>query len=274
MKTSQKIIKYLAIAFAVFLIVSIFFGIFSVLYALGTTFGLYEKEHHTQLPAQTYEAYEIDDLEIDLAYADLEILIGEQFSVSCSDSRITVEKEGRGLEISDEGFRLHHSADQRQVTVCVPEDHIFRELSVDNGAGVIRAELLQAEELELKLGAGECTVEILNVEKEADIDGGAGEIHILAGKIQNLDFDMGVGACTLSAALTGESHVNCGIGELNLEILGERSDYTMDFENGIGEILLEGVLVESGSQLGIGEHYLKMSGGIGRTEISFAESIL
>ena len=76
MTSTQKIIKYCAIAFALFLAVSIIGGIVSVVASLSFISG----GKHDVGDMNTYAISDtVDDLEIDLAAAQLEIVSGDKF---------------------------------------------------------------------------------------------------------------------------------------------------------------------------------------------------
>ena len=78
MTTFQKVIKYLAVAFAIFLIVAIIGGILG---AIGLFGGFFTGDAVTE-DMQTYSiSTEIRELDIEINAADLYIKEGESFSV-------------------------------------------------------------------------------------------------------------------------------------------------------------------------------------------------
>ncbi len=84
MTTAQKVIKYLATAFAVFLIITIISAILSGGYALLSALGLIHtnKDIVTEsLKVISREVKEVTTLKIDLAYTNLDIKTGDDFKV-------------------------------------------------------------------------------------------------------------------------------------------------------------------------------------------------
>ena len=73
MTTAQKVIKYLALAFAIVLIVSIISGILSALYALSGVLGL-KKENETikgEMSMIDFENSDVATLNIDVSFTNL-----------------------------------------------------------------------------------------------------------------------------------------------------------------------------------------------------------
>ena len=78
MTTAQKVIKYIATAFAVFLIITIISAILSGGYALLNAFGLIHTNNNIvteDLKVISNEVKEISTLKLDLSFTNLEIKI-------------------------------------------------------------------------------------------------------------------------------------------------------------------------------------------------------
>lgn len=92
MTTAQKVIKYIATAFAVFLIITIMSAILSGGYALLSAFGLIHTNKNIvteDLKVISSEVKEISTLKIDLAFTNLDIKTGDKFKVETNNSKIT-----------------------------------------------------------------------------------------------------------------------------------------------------------------------------------------
>ena len=97
MTTLQKVIKYLAIAFAIFLIVSIIGGILSAVGLLG---GLFSTDAVLE-DVKTYPVTgRIRNLDIEINAADLYIKEGESFSVESNLKHLKVVEKGGLLTIN------------------------------------------------------------------------------------------------------------------------------------------------------------------------------
>lgn len=253
MNTMQRVIKYLAMAFAVFLSVSIIGGIIAGL--TGVSYILSGRDNEADGDMQVYPIEgEISSLSISLSGAELKIQTADQFSVESNHKYISVKAEDGQLCIKE--TKKLFAAYPRGVTVIlhIPEGFVFDDATVETGAGKVEIDSLSADVLKLSLGAGEVEIRNLTANSRADIDGGAGELKIDGGRLCNLRLDMGVGALTLKSRIEGQSRLDYGVGETRLTLLGSREDYQIEIDKGIGEAKLEGESMLDDSVYGAGEN--------------------
>lgn len=211
---------------------------------------------------------EVQELELEILAADLQIQTGEELHVETDNPHITAEARQGTLVIRE--ARHFDALEQSTVTVCIPEGMEFDLVDMETGAGRITVEELRCRKLELDLGAGEAVFEALYVTGNADIDGGAGQIRLEGGSIRDLEFDMGVGEADLTAGFTGRTDISAGIGALRIRVTGaSMEDYTLRLTQGIGQITVNGAAC-SGT-FGSGADQLEISGGVGSVEIVFEE---
>ena len=176
MTTAQKVIKYLAIAFAIFLTVSIIGGILGTVGVIG---GLFTGEDLTG-EMQTYSAStDVQNLDIVIKAADVYIKEGNTFSVESNLKNLKVEERNGCLIIEDttkvkaQLFGSNTFKDAT-LTLYVPAGTVFENINLTTGAGRLTVDILSAATLDFKLGAGEVTIGSLVATKSADIEGGAG----------------------------------------------------------------------------------------------------
>lgn len=269
MSTFQKVIKYLALAFALFLVVSIFTGIFSAVYSLGNVFDGNQDASITEMSEKELDAKDTKALMIDLGAAGLEIKTGEQLKAETNNSDITIKQDGDVLQIKEKSHNWFQTSNRSKVVVYIPKDMEFDKVGINSGAGEITVESLITEVLDLDLGAGEVNIDYLEVKKAADMDGGAGETTIRSGSLCNLELDMGVGATKVSTRLSGDCDLDLGIGELALTILGDKADYTIEVNKGVGEYTIDGEKIHDNEKIGNGTNYLQLDGGIGEVKVEF-----
>ena len=271
MTSLQKVIKYLAIAFAIFLIVTIFSTILAVLFGLTTILGL--KSSNKELPKEmiltTFENANIEELEIDVTYADLTIKSGESLQVETNNKNISSKQEINSLEIKETKNKWFSKSENEELIIYIPENLKFEEVKVNTGVGKINIDNLITEKLSFELGAGETQIQNINVSKECEIEGGAGKITIESGIINNLDLDMGVGEINLTSTLTGKNEINAGIGNLEIELTGEKESYEIKANKGLGSVKTDGKEMVDGEKYGDGENTIKVDGGIGNITIDF-----
>lgn len=271
MTSVQKIIKYLATAFAIFLSVSIIGGIITAL--SGISFILSDKDKKEPVGEMT--AYpvseEISSLQINLSAAELIIRNSDNFSVESNHNYITVETNNGKLIIDETETPISIAAKGVTVILNVPENFIFDDVELETGAGHVKIDTLAADVLDITFGAGEAEIESLTANSRAQIDGGVGEITIKDGLLRNLDLDMGVGELTLTSRLEGESDLDYGVGETNLTLLGSPDEYKIKLDKGIGEAKLQGEDMNDDSVYGGGTNRIEIDGGIGELKIEFEE---
>ena len=276
MTEAQRIIKYLAIAFAVFLTVAIIGGILSAVGVLGGIFlGGDRAEADATGELKTYAVSSgISRLQIRINAADLTIKEGSAFSVESNLKNLTVEEKNGCLILKDlTTIKLNgsHTYQDAVLTIYVPAGTMFDSITLETGAGRVNAGELLAETVDIELGAGDAWIDTLVASKSADIEGGAGRITISGGALHNLDLDMGVGQLNLTAALSGECQMELGVGESNITLLGSRADYALDIEKGIGEVRVDGKLVSDFGSSGNGTAEVEIHGGIGAIYVEFKE---
>jgi len=263
MTALQKVIKYLAVAFAVFLIVAIISGAIS---AIGLFGGFFDNDA-VEDNLKTYEiSANISGLEIEVGAADLVIKQGEGFSVESNLKRLSVEEKNGVLTVKEKN-RFGNVYNGAVLTVVIPADTVFDRARIVTGAGRLTADDLSAYFLSLVLGAGEVNINSLNAFTEADIDGGAGKLTIANGTLNNLELEMGVGQLNLTASILGESDLDLGVGETNLTLIGDKNDYGIDLEKGIGNIKVDGKAVSDFDTSGKNE--VDISCGIGSLNMEF-----
>lgn len=104
MTTAQKVIKYLAIAFAIFLIINIISAILWGLFGFTFIFGLHNTDNDTireQSVITNYEYKDIDTLDIDIDFSSLIIKTGEEFKVEGNNEYLRCIQDNRTIHIEE-----------------------------------------------------------------------------------------------------------------------------------------------------------------------------
>ena len=276
MTNAQKIIKYIATAFAIFLIVTIISAILTGGYALLNGLGLINTNNAViteDLKTISSDIGEVSTLKIDLAYTNLYIKAGEKFEVQTNNNKITFENNNGSVKIKENSkYLLSSESMESNLVVYIPEDMmIIDETNIDAGAGKINIEKLNTKGLYLELGAGEVYIEKTIATDETSIDGGVGKTELKQCQLNNLKADLGVGEFKFSGTLTGKNEINSGIGATSLELTGKKEDYTIKASKGLGNITLDGQTIESDKDYGNGKNYLDIDGGVGEIKIDFRD---
>ncbi|MGN1342200.1 MAG: DUF4097 family beta strand repeat-containing protein [Bacilli bacterium] len=274
MTTVQKIIKYFATVFAVFLIITIISAILSGGQVLLSAFGLINENSNIvmeDLKVISSEEKEVSTLKIDLTSTNLEIKTGEIFRVETNNSKITFINDNGSVKIKEENRNwLNNNNKESNLIIYIPENMIFLdETKIETGAGKIKIEKLNTQGLYLNLGAGDVYIENVIVTGEAKIDGGVGKIELKYCEINDLKANLGIGEFVFSGKLTGKSEMNSGVGAINIDLMDNNKNYTIDVSKGIGNVTLNGQKLEMDILYGTGENYLYIDGGIGEIKIRF-----
>lgn len=274
MTTAQKIIKYFAIAFAIFLIVTIISTILSGGYALLRAFGLIHTDKNAiteDLKVISSEVKELSTLKVELAFTNLEIKTGDNFKVETNNSKITFTDNNGSVKIKEEKYNWSQNHDNAsELIIYLPENMItLDETKIATGAGNINIEKLNTQGLYLELGAGDVHIENIMATQEAKIDGGLGKTELKSCEINNLKANLGMGEFVFSGKLTGKNEVDSGVGTINIDLLDSSENYTIDVDKGIGSVTLDGKKLDMDRVYGTGENYLDIDGGIGEIKINF-----
>ena len=275
MTTAQKVIKYIATAFAILLSITIISAILTGIFGLLSVFGLInsEKEIATdELKVISSEVKEISTLKIDLSCTNLDVKIGDNFKVETNNSKITFTNDNGSVKIKEENRNWLNNNKESNLIIYIPRDMIaIDETKIETGAGKINIEKLNTQSLYLELGAGDVYIKNLTVTKEAKIDGGLGRTELKSCEINNLKANLGMGDFVFNGKLTGKNEIDSGVGAIDIDLMDNKGNYKINVSKGLGNVTLDGQKLEMDRVYGTGENYLDVDGGIGEIKIEFKE---
>jgi len=256
----QKIIKYLALAFAFFLIFSIIGGIMSFINIFNYKDNAVKELEELKVIENT------SILDVEVKSANVIVKEGSVLKVETNNDNIRIKENSNKLFITEEKHNWFGTNNDTDLIIYVPSNFIFDGVSIESGAGKIEIDSLSTRELELDLGAGKVRINNLVVLNNASVDGGAGKIEILNGQIHNLELDMGVGELSFNAELIGNSEIDAGVGKVNLNLIGD--NYKILVDKGLGTTTINGENI-SDKVYGEGENLIDIDGGVGSIEIIY-----
>lgn len=272
MTTTQKIIKYLAIAFALYLVISIFSIIFGLSREIISSINNDKKESKLleEYTTISNNVNNIESFKIDISNDDIEIKEGEKFEVKTNNPDVKFYHENSIVKIkSDKTFSWHLSNSSRgTIIIYLPNEFNISELDLNLGAGKIDIDKIFVETLLMDLGAGTMTAKEINVYEKATINGGAGNININSGTINNLNLKLGAGNASIQSDLTGSNTLTTGVGKLNLGLSRSKDNYRFDINKGLGNIILNDFDVSEDTLIGDGETKIKINGAVGNIIIN------
>ncbi|MCI9063594.1 MAG: DUF4097 domain-containing protein [Clostridia bacterium] len=261
----QKVIKILAICFAIALIVNIF-GVILSLVSFVIPMGN-DDDSSLKNFSEVYE--NVEKIDIDSTASNLTIKIGNEFKVEGNTKGNIISKLNNGtLKVEEKTRWFWNNNYSGEIIIYVPENIELKDLTVDAGAGKINVDGINAEKFDMDQGAG--TLSISNSKfNKADIDGGAGKIEITSSELNNLDFDAGAGKIDIESTITGDSKISAGVGEINITLLGNKEDYKIYTEKGIGSIKVDNEERSSDTYYGEGQNKIDIDGGVGSITVNF-----
>ena len=221
MTTGQKIIKYLAILFAMMIIINIIGGIASGLMKITSLFNGNKNANENVYVYTVEEINKVDNLKIDLKMSNLTIKSGETFSIQTNNRHVKQNLSNETLTIKEN--RHFNFSSNNDVIITIPVDKIFNKIDISMGAGNINSEDLTSLYLDIDAGAGNITFNNLSVTEEFELDGGAGNITINNGKLQRTTDVSGNGYYTA---------VNHGTMTINGGMFMSGGEFSSMIENG------------------------------------------
>lgn len=285
MKPFQKVIKYVAMAFAIYLAIMI---ISIIIFAITAIFGIgagienvnnnniSENTNTNQFINYTQEYTGIESLDIDLSKSKLEMRKGDSFKVEfvnvSKELSTKLENSGKELKIEDETLKLFENVNgESKVIIYIPSDYKLRDVKLDLiGVSGAYIEGLETEKLEVDMGSGK--YEINNVQATiAEIDSGAGEVYINNSTFGDFELNAGVGKVTINCKVNNKGEIESGVGKLEVNLIGTKDNYRVRAETGIGNLTVDGNKVKNGEIVGNGSTNINVEAGIGETIINFVE---
>lgn len=272
MLTFQKTIKYLAIAFAFFLIFTIFQAI---LFGISSFSFLFSEKGDNGVTKELTELVikeKISSIDIDVTAVSVIFKESDIFRVETNNKYIKYDINKDNLLIQETKHSFISRKKIGELIIYLPKDVVFDTTILDLGAGRVNIETLKTRKLDIDFGAGEVKIGNLFVTDQANISTGAGKVRINYSEINDLDLDLGVGEFSLTSRLSGKSEVDAGVGEVNLNLYGTSEDYSVEVDGGLGEIKVDGKRVKDGSY-GSGNSIIEIDGGVGNIDIKFVPSL-
>ena len=228
MKEFQKIIKYAAVAFGLYLAISIIGGIIAIIVSIFT--GFYGISYLTDSLNDTINS---DDTSIERNDENQEVEEFSKMKLDISASNLTIKLEGNSYKVetyqipkntkieSKDGIleiknnkKLNKSDSKSRITIYLPEDVELEEADIQVGAGIVDVTGLIAKNVEFNFGAGNVNMQNISVKNNAKIECGAGQAIIKNSELANADIEAGVGKLVYSGDLTGNTQIDCGVGDV------------------------------------------------------------
>jgi hypothetical protein len=281
MNEFQRVIKYCAMAFAIFLAIVIISGIASAAFAIVSTVsgGKISVDHGKTIDVdKTFT--DVKSLDIDNSTGNLKIIAGDEFRVVAEkvSDNFTAEVKNGKLKVSEDDDEFHFlwfnvndfNSPNSKITLYVPTDFVAEDVNLDTGAGNTTIEGLHTEDLFISAGAGNIDGSELTAEK-VKIDGGVGNVSFNDVNFTDANFDCGVGNLNIDGILLGKSEFDCGVGNVDIDLIGNTEDYDLDIDSGVGTVRLNGDKISDSKIDNDADNSIKVDGGVGDVNIKIEQ---
>ena len=198
--------------------------------------------------AETYTRH-IERLDWEIETGSVILEMGEEFSIRAKnveekDFSSYVEGDTWHLEYQEEGDNVNWileeavnpAEESAQMVITIPEGRVLNEAKINLGAGVADFTGLEVEELKLEIGAGTARLQDLTVVEEGKLSVGMGELTLDGFDGHDISIHGGMGNVAVTGSLSGKTDIECGIGEIRMDLEASEEDYNYRVTCGIGNV--------------------------------------
>lgn len=294
MTTFQKIIKYGAIAFGIYLCVIIISAIIFTLTAIfGITIGISQLEESWNnsndivnsnsneiTESQSYDYTDIKKLDVELSLCKFDIVVDNTLTnnlkveIRNGSNKIYSEQSGSNLKIEDDTITSMDFFKSRnivpEIIISIPDNYEFESADIKVSINESNIEQLYGKKVKIETGGGRVVIKDI-VADELDIEGGAGEIIVENSRAERLDFEAGVGNAEITTEVMNRADIDSGVGKLELNLLGDRDNYMIIPSVGIGAVIVDNEKAVSKNVIGSGNQKISIDAGVGEVVVNFAQ---
>ncbi len=251
----QKFIKYAAIAFGIYLSITI------ILVLLGIARGFVgasrndefkdltrdREEYHTENITRTYE--NIKNLEINVEETELIIKNGDTFRIDGTNipDRMEIKQDGDKLKVSDEELPSNFSDENMVVTIYVPENIKLDTIDLEINYVPADIQKLNTANLKLDIYNNYCEIDEI-IADNMEFKNEEGNIDIYDAEIGRLLFDSESGVEDVSLDITGNAEINLEYSYTDMNLIGAQEDYQISTRNQSGNIYVDGETITSNAE--------------------------
>lgn len=266
----QKFIKYAAIAFGVYLSITIVFMFLEI----AREFVGSSKEHRSLIEEKN--GYTVEDiskeydnikkLEIDLQSTELIIKNDDKLRVEGTNipEKMEIKQDGETLKIDDEKIS-YNSPDDGILTIYLPENEKLDTINIEMKYKSIDAEKLNATNLDLDISSNDCKFDEL-ISDNLEIDNEYANLDIYNCETKVFRFDSESGAENIDIKVIESANIEAKYSDTNINLIGKQDDYQINNINNFGTTYISGVEIESDNQT-IGSGNAKINLNVKNTDI-------
>ena len=229
----QKIIKYCALALAVFLILIIVTTIVNIGYNILEKTDLINDDNSKILKNNiviSNNESEIREIDIDIKSSNIILKTAKNFKVETNNKDIKYSYEDGKVLIKQNNVNKWYlnKNNNSKLIVYIPSEISLEKINLKNNVG---------------------------------------DIKIDFEKISNLNIDLDVGDIFVKSIIGGKNIIKSNVGDINLELLLKQEDYKFEFDKDIGEVKLNNNKIKRDTITGDRNNNLKIKTNIGDIKI-------
>lgn len=234
MTEMQKIIKYCALALAIFLIFIIVTTISNVGYNILEKTDLINNSNSKLLKNNiviSNNESEIREIDIDIKSSNIILKTAKNFKVETNNKDIKYSYEDGKVLIKQNNVNkwYFNKNNNSKLIFYIPSEISLEKINLNNNVG---------------------------------------DVKIDFEKISNLNIDLDVGDIFVKSMLSGKNIIKSNIGDINLELSLKQEDYKFEFDKDIGEVKLNNNNIKRDTITGNSNNNLKIKTNIGDIKIN------
>lgn len=234
MTEMQKIIKYCALALAIFLIFIIVTTIANVGYNILEKTDLINNSNSKLLKNNiviSNNESEIREIDIDIKSSNIILKTAKNFKVETNNKDIKYSYEDGKVLIKQNNVNkwYFNKNNNSKLIFYIPSEISLEKINLNNNVG---------------------------------------DVKIDFEKISNLNIDLDVGDIFVKSMLSGKNIIKSNIGDINLELSLKQEDYKFEFDKDIGEVKLNNNKIKRDTITGNSNNDLKIKTNIGDIKIN------
>lgn len=246
--------------------------------------------------AYSAEVSGVTSFDFKIDYGTVILKVGDKFSVDAAG----VYEEGFKSEVRDGTWVIRSSVPKEyrselfkatlainrgwedisscSIIITLPRDFIAVKAKLELNACELIIDELSAETIDFDVDAGGVVARNINCTQEFKCDVGAGEIQLSRIDVSNADISCGAGIINAEGMISGKSHIDCGMGEVNLVLDSRQKDYSYLVSSSMGEVYLDemqygGINVNIRQKNVDRDNELKAEVGMGLVYVTFSDDI-
>ncbi|MEA4988265.1 MAG: DUF4097 family beta strand repeat-containing protein [Anaerovorax sp.] len=177
------------------------------------------------------------------------------------------------------------------IEITYPKQTIFRDVRIVSDMGEVEAEDLSSSNLQVDVDLGSIDLKEVNVQT-LQVRADAGNVLLSEGSVDRAELELDLGSletknwntkglvavlsggeADLNGVFLGETNIDCDLGNIVLQVLDSRENYSYDVDVDLGTIYVDGKKIKSGSSVNKNvENKIDLNAGAGDIKLNFEPS--